>query len=789
MIAGRLWRRLSAMDREELRFRAATTLRREASRLAFSRRRPVWRREDLAAALRAGDPVMAPAVAALKQGDWAGAHHVLMRHFTTRLPRFVIAPSSRESLGAALRTSFPTAAVDAADRAGRAIAGQFDLLGYRSLSFSAPGGIDWHLDPVHNRRAPDLFWSRVPFLDPATGDHKIIWELNRHQYWIQLGRAYWLSGDRRYRAAFIDHLASWMMENPPLAGVNWASMLELAFRSISWMWALHLFADTDCEDDTPWTVDLLLGLDRQLRLVEQNLSRYFSPNTHLLGEALALYVAGRALPELDRAAVWERTGRQILVDEINSQIRPDGGHVEGSTHYHRYALDFYLLALAIASETGDRGAGHFAGAVRRLARYARTMANDAGKLPMIGDDDGGALFSVSGADLSDVSGSLQIAALLLAEPDLSIGAPAEEALWMTGKLPYAPAVRPCPSKALVHSGYYVSRSDRGDHLTFDAGPHGFLNGGHAHADALSITLSVRGRPLLIDPGTACYTIDPAMRDRFRSSRAHNTLTLDDRSQSIPDGPFHWKSTAQSRVHDWRTENTFDYVEASHDGYAPLVHHRAVLSRPGVWIVVDRLRGAGAPTADAHWHLDPIWSASLAGRNGVVRLDHPDGAVVWLLALDAVCEIFRGSQTPSLGWSAPVYGRLEPATTVRIRKQEDSPFTIVTAIVESPDQPTIEALHVEGPDQPIGLKVTTSAWSDTAIFARPADEASVSGDRWRDGNVVIADRLAWWREERPTPSQRDTPAASAPREDFQSPPPHPIAAAAAASGTHPTRGAR
>ena len=42
-----------------------------------------------------------------------------------------------------------------------------------------------------------------------------------------------------------------------------------------------------------------LALDRQLTHIEQNLSHYFSPNTHLSGEALALYVAGCALPELD----------------------------------------------------------------------------------------------------------------------------------------------------------------------------------------------------------------------------------------------------------------------------------------------------------------------------------------------------------------------------------------------------------------------------------------------------------------------------------------------------------
>ena len=33
-----------------------------------------------------------------------------------------------------------------------------------------------------------------------------------------------------------------MHANPPLTGVNWASMLELSLRSLSWLWALHFFS-------------------------------------------------------------------------------------------------------------------------------------------------------------------------------------------------------------------------------------------------------------------------------------------------------------------------------------------------------------------------------------------------------------------------------------------------------------------------------------------------------------------------------------------------------------------
>ncbi len=281
----------------------------------------------------------------------------------------------------------------------------------------------------------------MPYLDPSCGDHKIIWELNRHQHFLTLARAWWIGGHRPARATFVRHLTGWMDANPPLVGINWASMLELALRSLSWIWALECFVepvDGDVapavehdRDTQPWLVDLLLGLDRQLHLVEQNLSTYFSPNTHLLGEALALYVAGRVLPELRRAPAWAALGRRILVEEMGRQIGPDGGHVERSFHYHRYTLDFYLLALTVARLTGD-DARPFAEAARRLARFARTVADDRGHLARIGDDDGGQLLPICGRDSADASDSLAVAASLLGDPSLAVGPAPEEAAWMSG---------------------------------------------------------------------------------------------------------------------------------------------------------------------------------------------------------------------------------------------------------------------------------------------------------------------------------------------------------------------
>lgn len=706
--------RLGRMTPAEIQWRVGSAFRNGCQRAMAAVRPSIWDRMAIREAI--ADP--SEIEYAIRSADWIEAHRALSRQIVEAPQRFVIAPSMRTSLGERIVRAFPRSAEEAKAGADRIADGAFDLLGYRGLRFDrSNGAIDWHYDPVSGRRAPaDLFWSAVPFLDPACGDHKVIWELNRHQYWMVLGRAFWLTGDSRYRTLAIAHLESWMSANPPLVGANWASMLELAFRSLSWIWALHFFCDERIDDQSPWVVDLLVGLDRQLDHVERNLSRYFSPNTHLLGEALALYVAGRSLPLLASSARRTSVGRSVLIDEIDRQIGHDGGYLERSTHYHRYALDFYTLALVVARITNDTTAiATFVDAVDRLAHAARVLADDNGVLPHIGDDDGGGTMPMAGRRCDDVRDSLWSASVLLDKPELRIGPCVEEPHWLLAHGMFDPALRRSgetasatlgvpPSTALPETGYYVSRS-RDAHIVIDAGPHGFMNGGHAHADALSLTLTLRGTPLLIDPGTGCYTTDPQLRDRLRSSALHNTIAVDGRPQSTPAGPFSWAQTANATVHCWRTNRAFDYLDASHDGYAAvsITHRRHVLvCHDDVVIVADLVTAADSERHDIHayWHLGPDWNARVMAGSRVAL--ERDGERVTLLTTAAQVDVFCGDADagePQVGWHAPVYGCLEPAPTLRCAVSASAPCWLVSVFAIGANVPQglriVSSVHAGG----------------------------------------------------------------------------------------------
>jgi hypothetical protein len=312
------------------------------------------------------------------------------------------------------------------------------------------------------------------------------------------------------------------------------------------------------------------------------------------------------------------------------------------------------------------------------------MADDRGRLPHFGDDDGGTLMPITEGAPDDIRGSLAAAGALTGDADLSPCGTPEEAFWMLGHPALAPLVRPtstqrppvaCRSAALRDMGYYVSRSAAGDHLVIDGGRHGYQNGGHAHSDALSLTFTIGGLPLLIDPGTGCYTANPRLRDRFRSTALHNTLTLDGRPQSEPLGPFHWARVTDGRVRCWRTNEAFDFFEGSHDGYAPVEHRRFVLTLHGdLLIVADLVNGPGAHVAAVHWHIDPRWTVDMAARHATFSAG---ARRVGLSVPGGVFDLFRGDDASGLGWHSPIYGQVEPSTTIRATEERGAPFWMLS----------------------------------------------------------------------------------------------------------------
>jgi len=598
-------------------------------------------------------------------------------------------PGSEAAERAALvRRHLPDAAAEIGREADEICQHHFRLLGYDNLDYGAD--IDWHLDRVHGKRAPLDPWFKIPFLQFAVaGDHKVMWELNRHQHLVTLAKAWLLTKDEKYVLELIAQWRSWMKANPYPLGINWASTLEIAFRSLSWIWVDHLLEGS--AEYAAFRAEFLPALAFHGRYIERYLSTYFSPNTHLLGEAVAMFFLGTLYPQMPHAAYWKQAGWKIVLHEAGRQVRPDGVYFEQSLYYHVYALDFFLHARLLAAENEVHIPAAYDSVLLQMLNVVEALAQ-AGPAEGFGDDDGGRLFNPRRNRTEHMSDPLAIGELAYNRDDLPAARLTEESMWLFGERAVAeladrntkPALH---SVAFPDGGLYVLADAQpcAQEMVIDAGPQGVGRCGHGHADALSVRLTMNGARWLVDSGSGVYvSSDPADRNTFRGTSAHNTMRVDGADQAVPDEPFSWTDIPTTHAENWVAGKTFTYFAGSHNGYSrladPVTHRRCVLRVNGtIWLVRDVALGSAEHDLELRWHFANDLSLREADANELVASRPDDNAERSALRL-IVPEQSPWKTEIARTLLSPAYGRIEPAPVARCEARIKLPAETATVLI-------------------------------------------------------------------------------------------------------------
>jgi len=566
---------------------------------------------------------------------------------------------------------------------------EFRLLGYTGLNFGP--SINWHLDPVHGKTAPLEPWFKIPFLDfERVGDHKITWELNRHQHFLTLAKAWLLTGNDAYVSELVGQWYSWRKANPYPLGINWGSSLEVAFRSLSWLWVIRLLENCPILP-SGFQSDVVESLAVGGRYIERYLSTYFSPNTHLLGEVMALFSIGTLCPQIEASERWKSYGWQVLLREAERQVRPDGVYFEQALYYHVYALDFFLHSRLLAAKNSIFIPQAFDSTIKKMLDVVRALSQ-AGTPEGFGDDDGGRLFNPRRNRKEHLSDPLSIGAVTFHDPELAASPElTEEAIWLFGDEAAELASqhkRPAPlaSAAFVSGGLYVIADPDPvpQRMVIDAGPQGTGRSGHGHADALAVTLTVDGRPWLIDPGAYVYISDTPERNLFRGTGEHNTLRVDGEDQALADSPFSWTSIPTVKADSWIQGVSFDLFEGHHTGYQrladPVLHTRFVFHvHGGPFLIRDVAQGRQVHRLEASWHFAP--DLRLAETDGVVSVRPFSSAAdndTFLVVLQSEGEGWT-SRIVS-GFTSPAYGAKVPSPVLRSTANVQLPAEHATMLV-------------------------------------------------------------------------------------------------------------
>jgi hypothetical protein len=513
--------------------------------------------------------------------------------------------------------------------------------------------VAWRRDPLRGTETSLKYFRLIPFLDlAAAGDHKLIWEVNRHQHLVALAQAFVLTGREAYFEGVTLQLTDWWSNNLFQRGINWASALEVAARALSWTWVWHLLGS---KMSGPFRQRFLSELYRHGLHLQYNLSLYFSPNTHLLGEAVALHALGRLFPDWPRGHIWRELGRAIVSEHMHSKVKEDGSYYEQSSYYQMYALDMFVFHAVLEEVPEDYLHG-----LGKMAVFLAAMVMPDGTLPFLGDDDGGRLFHPFGNRTRFARATLATASVLLGRKvfPYSKNDVQEIALWWLGPEkcdePQETAF-PRHSQVFRDSGIVVLKRENAG-AVFDAGAFGAGNAGHSHADALSLVVWSGGNEILIDPGTYSY-MDREWRQTFRGTGAHNTIRIDGRDQAVPSGPFRWTSKPDIRLIEFSStpEQEVAVADCRYDFFT---HQRTVGFGKGCELfIVDELSGPpGEHTIEQFWHLGQP-------PRQITAEDWQIGNAAVLSVAGGVCEV---------GWRSKSFGSKEESPVIVVRRRMTLP---------------------------------------------------------------------------------------------------------------------
>jgi hypothetical protein len=500
-------------------------------------------------------------------------------------------------------------------------AGQFPFFGYGTQQLGLPP--NWNRDFVSGGEWPE---GKSRLATPLQGlDPKVPWELSRLQFLPVLGKAYWFTGTRNYRHAGERLLEDWVEKNPVGKTINWANAMEPALRAVS----ICQFLSLTLQEDEPRPEWITRALWEHLIFIETHIEfSYRFRGNHYLSNLLGLFCLSVSL---DGAGMESRRKQYIaaLEEEMRYQVYPDGADYEASSGYHVFVTQIFTAALFFARAAQMQFSEEFIKRLSSMFKFTSALASGSGQAPHIGDcDDGRVELTVDDIEQMlwlpagerhslRVAGHLGIGEWITGK---FLGGRVDDALWFGASATGAKEASALERFHIFTSAGVAIVRNEDCSVIFLAQPNGLRGkGSHTHNDKLSVLVSIKGVDLFCDSGTGIYTRDAGLRNRLRSTAAHNTFMVDGVEQNRISADPKWTfcigdEAAVTAIKCAESPQSVT-LEATHAGYGALgvTHRRPVILEADQLRIEDDLEAKGEHSYTAFYHLSPEWRAGSVER--------------------------------------------------------------------------------------------------------------------------------------------------------------------------------
>lgn len=454
----------------------------------------------------------------------------------------------------------------------------------------------------------DIDWDYWPIKD-----NEIRWQLHRVTWWQAMGMAYRVSGDEKYAKEWVFQFRDWEKKNylgrsKENDGIAWRP-LEVSERIQSFPGTFNLFVVSP--NFTPaFLMEFLNSFNKQTAYIPEH---YSKEGNHLLFEAQRVLGAGAFFPEFKQAEEWRKSGIEILNREIKLQVLADGVQWELSPTYHVGCIEIFTKAYNAAKMAGveKEFPESYIKTIEKMIYVTANISFPDYNCPMFGDT---WVVDKKIRMKQFASWSKMFPQDGLIEYYATEGA--------SGKLPnYL-------SNAFPNGGFYTFRNgwdNKATILILKAGPSAEF---HAQPDNGTFELWVKGRNFTPDSGCYIYSGDAEvtkMRNWYRQTRVHSTVTLDNQNMII----------TKAEQNMWKTSKNLDILTYTNPSYTNLNHQRSVLFiNEKYFIIIDKAIGKDTGNLGVHFQLKEDSKPVYDKANNSVYTTYADGNNLLMKSLNS-----------------------------------------------------------------------------------------------------------------------------------------------------------
>ena len=397
-------------------------------------------------------------------------------------------------------------------------------------------------------------WKTIP-----SDDIEWCYMLNRHKFWIDLGKAYLLTGDEKYAKEFVKQSTHWIDNNPldnNLKKYSWRR-IEAGIRCENWVKSFEYFKNSKYITKE-FLVKFLNSLHQHAQYINNSFNTFSKTSNWGVIEFQGLFTVSQFLTEFKESKKWETDALNNLSTCIKLQIQEDGTHWEQSPLYHNAVFHCFINVNLLSQRNNLALSDNIVQKTKQMA-YANVQWQKPNfHEPLLGDSDDNDLRSfltLSSFVFSDSVLKSRAFKTLDYENFLIMGK--ENGVIYENLAVQQPRFL---SVFQQSSGDFYMRSSWQENATYSSFHLKKLAAGHAHDNLLHFSLFANGRDYLVDGGRYTY-VDNQWRELFKSNKSHNTLGVDDLTNSTYSDSWSNSYDAHSQGVFTKIESSFDYAEA------------------------------------------------------------------------------------------------------------------------------------------------------------------------------------------------------------------------------------